>query len=104
MQRKNSRGFSVEEMCNILRQHLLTVTQGTDCLPAAQAICRDPEGICFARLLKVLDQVQIPPSRFFAEVLQLWEDPAGQRVVCVKFCKKIPGLRCLSAFLSLSPN
>ena len=79
MQRKNSHNFSVEEMCSILGQHLLAVTQGTDCIPTAQAICSDPDGIHFARLLKVLDQVQIPPSRFFAEVLQLWDAPAGQR-------------------------
>jgi hypothetical protein len=79
MRRSNNQWLSIRERCDILARHLLNLTRGTEQMPAAQAICSDPEGIHYGRLLHLLYQAQIPPSRFFAEVLHLWEDPAGQR-------------------------
>jgi hypothetical protein len=47
--------------------------------PVALALGADPEGIAYGGLLELLYEADIPPARFFAEVLQLWQDLADLR-------------------------
>lgn len=75
----NSREISIAEMSYLAAQYLLERTHGTEHAVAAHAICADPRGIHFANLLRLLYRAGIPPSQFFGEVVQLWEDAAAGR-------------------------